>query len=152
MKKRLLQKTIIMVSLILMFFISCKKEQEPKYVEKDTIYFYRLAAINPDSVVDYSEIAHITTLEIVEVLSDGREDEKKEKEEPKLLPLKLEYFKVGIQNGKIVIGWKHTDESDVVKYLIEKSKDGKQWSQVYTQIPTHRLPYEYIVEDNFRIK
>lgn len=154
MKNNFLKKSTIISFVILLLsltVISCEKEQETQYSEKNTNYFYRLAAHNPDSIVDYSEVARISVIELVETLSDG-EGEKKEKEEPKLLPLKLVYFKVGAQNGKIIIAWKHTDESDVVKYVIEKSIDGSSWSQVYTQLPTHKLPYEYMVEDNFKIK
>ena len=154
MKNNFLKKTTIvsLISILLAITVfSCEKEQEPQYLEKNTNYFYRLSAYNPDSMVDYSPIAHISVTEAIQTLSDGRDD-KKEKEEPELLPLKLVYFKVGAQNGKIMIAWKHTDESDVVKYVIEKSIDTSSWHQVYTQIPTHKLPYEYIVEDNFRIK
>lgn len=155
MKNNFLKKSTgisFVILLLSLTVISCEKEKEPQYSEKNTNYFYRLSAYNPDSVVEYSSIARISVTEEIQTLSGG-EDEKKEKEEPKLLPLKLVYFKVGTQNGKIIIAWKHTDESDVVKYVVEKSIDtSSSWHQVYTQLPTHKLPYEYMVEDNFKIK
>jgi len=140
MKNNFVKKTTIisLISFLLtLTVISCEKEQEPQYFEKNTNYFYRLAAYNPDSIVDYSTVARISVTEDIQTFSDG-EDEKKEKEMPELLPLKLVYFKVGTENGKIMIAWQHTDESDVVKYVIEKSIDTSSWTQVYTQIPKHK--------------
>lgn len=105
MKNNFLKKSTgisFVILLLSLTVISCEKEKEPQYSEKNTNYFYRLSAYNPDSVVEYSSIARISVTEEIQTLSGG-EDEKKEKEEPKLLPLKLVYFKVGTQNGKIII-------------------------------------------------
>jgi hypothetical protein len=122
-----------------MLFASCKKQE---VVTEDFIVatlYYRLAMIDKDSSVKYSNVV-ATKTEVSSIRSGANGALDKDPiEEPanfclknpdhikcKPLPVILEYFRLDYVGERSVrLKWKSVDETNFSKYSLERSRDAK---------------------------
>jgi hypothetical protein len=155
-----------------MLFTSCKKQE---VITEDFIIatvYYRLAMIDKDSSVKYSNIVATKTkqVSILDITSesnsesddDDDEDDDDEdkastkycKKNPnsircKTLPVILEYFRLDYVGERFIrLKWKSTDETNFSRYSLERSRDAKTFKPI-ADIKA-KGPSEYTYTDQTR--
>jgi hypothetical protein len=145
-----------------MLFTSCKKQE---VVTEDFIVatlYYRLAMIDKDSSVKYSNVV-ATKTEVSSIVSGANgaldtdpEEESRNfcKKNPdhmkcKPLPAILDYFRLDYVGERFVrLKWKSMDENNFSRYSVERSRDAKTFKAV-AEIKA-KGPSEYTYTDQTR--
>jgi hypothetical protein len=155
--KTLISALIVVSSL----FVSCKKE---KVVTEDFIVatlYYRLEMVDIDSSIKYSEIAATkATVSSLTQTKNQHVEIPKESEESnpnycrnhpnsircKPLPVLLEYFKIDqVGSNYVRLKWNSITEDNFKAYHIQRSRDGKTYTNIAEVKP--KGPSEYIYTD-----
>lgn len=153
---------VTLISCFVMLFTSCKKQE---VVTEDFIVatvYYRLAMIDKDSSVKYSNVV-ATKTEVSSIASgangaldtDPTEESanfcKKNPDHMKCKPLPaiLEYFRLDYVGDRFVrLKWKSVDETNFSRYSVERSRDAKTF-KVIADIKA-KGPSEYTYTDQTR--
>ena len=121
-------------------------------------YYYRLALIDLDSTVNYSEI--VTTkmgITKLEIPGDANEDGKVSKSycrthpnDPrcKALPVVLEYFMLSNNNNVVTLSWKSATEDNFDRYVVERCRDAINYKPIATIKGAG--PGTYVYKDIFK--
>ena len=134
--------TLVLCSVMLL--TSCKKQE---VVTEDFIIatvYYRLAMIDKDSSVKYSNIvATKTEVSNIRSSANGALDKDPIEESPnfciknpnhvkcKPLPVILEYFRLDYVGERFIrLKWKSTDETNFSRYSLERSRDAKTFKPI----------------------
>lgn len=169
-------KKLTVVGLALLAILSCKKESSEVKSEITSVYFYRLGIENADGSVSITNVVpvRISKESLGTGNNPGtgnggngqgqshhfngdtcnpniaRFCEKHpwhQKCNNVLLPLKLDYFNVGVNDNKPVIVWKALIESDISRYFIQRSENAKDFGNVGIVLPKGPMN-EYKYTDN----
>jgi len=153
-------KTLISALILLScLFVSCKKDE---VVTEDFIIatlYYRLEMVDLDSSIKYSEIVatKATVQEMtqsknmgIEISNDDNESHNYCKKNPKSikckpLPVLLDYFKLDYVGSNYVrLKWKSMSEDNFKVYNIQRSRDGKNYTNIAEVKPKGPSEYTYI--------